>query len=145
MCKGVAVLVNFKECIIGDGSSHSDATKDKDDYLALNVIYDDNEKSGYRIEADTHGDKAVIEHYHERLFFLDGMPNPKLMAMARKEIKRNEGHPQRQASICLHKEVGPVHRRHGKLCRVQATPIHEEAHQKRCLPEVLERIHRKWQ
>ncbi|RLJ09845.1 MAG: hypothetical protein DRP15_02190 [Candidatus Aenigmatarchaeota archaeon] len=90
MCKGVAVLVNFKEVIIGDSNSHSDTVQDKDNYLALNVIYDDTKKAGYRIEPDTHDDKEVIEHYHKKLFFLNGKPNPKLMAKARKAIKENE-------------------------------------------------------
>ena len=90
MCKGAAVLVNFKKVIIGDSNSHSDAVQDKDNYLALNVIYDDTKKAGYRIEPDTHGNKEVIEHYHKKLFFLNGKPNPKLMAKARKAIKENK-------------------------------------------------------
>ena len=90
MCKGVAVLVNFKECVIGNSNSHSREVKNKDDYLALNVIYDETRKAGYRIEPDTHNDEKVIEHYHEKQFFLGGKPNPKLIAKARKTIKENE-------------------------------------------------------
>jgi len=90
MCKGVAVLVNFKEVVIGNGSSHSSEVQNKDDYLALNVIYDDTKKCGYRIEPDTHNNKDVIEHYHKKQFFLQGKPNSKLIAKARKTIKENE-------------------------------------------------------
>ena len=82
--------MNFKEVIIGGNSSHSNAAQDKDNYLALNVIYDDTKKAGYRIEPDTHNDKDVIEHYHKKLFFLNGKPNPKLMTRAREAIKKNE-------------------------------------------------------
>ena len=90
MCKGVAVLVNFEEVVIGNSSLHHEEVKNKDDYLALNVIYDNRRKCGYRIEPDTHDDEKVIEHYHKKLFYLNGKPNPKLMAKARKAIKENE-------------------------------------------------------
>ena len=90
MYKGVAVLVNFKEVIIGDSNLHSDTVQDKDNYLALNVIYDDTKKAGYRIEPNTYYSKEVIEHYHKKQFFLNGKPNPKLMAKARKSIRENE-------------------------------------------------------
>jgi len=94
MCKGVAVLVNFKEVIICSGSSHSNEVQDKDDYLALIVIYDDTKKCGYRIEPkiepDMYDNEEVIEHYYKKQFFLNGKPNPELMYKARKEIRKNE-------------------------------------------------------
>ncbi len=89
MCKGCAVLVNFREAIVCDGSSHSAEGINKDNYLALNVIYDDRKKCGYRIELDCHDDETR-NLYMKKLFLLKGRPNPKLVRLARKEIRLNE-------------------------------------------------------
>jgi len=65
MCKGYSALINDKT-VVGGGNSHTELCQqyklNEDKVLKINVIYDDSEECGYRIEVDNHG-VSQIEHY----------------------------------------------------------------------------------
>jgi len=91
MCKGIAILINDNEIVMNEkDSSHSKINKNEDNYLKVNVIYDDRKKEGYRIELDSHGEDQ-IKHYQEL-----GMINkqrkiiPAYMERLKKFCKENE-------------------------------------------------------
>ena len=61
MCKGIAILINDVEIRMNEKSnSHSELGRE-DEFLKVNVIYDDTAKRGYRFEVDSHNDSQRRE------------------------------------------------------------------------------------
>ena len=65
MCKGIAILINDRRILMNEkNNSHSQLGKE-DEFLKINVIYDDREKRGYRLEIDNHGSDQ-LENYKKQ-------------------------------------------------------------------------------
>lgn len=84
MCKGIAILVNYDEILMNEVDSHHGNIKDdQDDYLKVELIYDDEAERGYRIEMDEADD------YCYELWYNNGFitKNRKIQAKLLKSIK----------------------------------------------------------
>jgi len=84
MCKGVAILINDKEILMNPKNSfHSHIVANVDNYLKINVVFDNTKKEGYRIEVDKHSEEQ-IKIYKKKCFLT---PTGKIINSYLKRLK----------------------------------------------------------
>ena len=84
MCKGVAILINDKEILMNPKNSfHSHIVANVDNYLKINVVFDNTKKEGHRIEVDKHSEEQ-IEVYKKKCFLT---PTGKIINSYLKRLK----------------------------------------------------------
>jgi hypothetical protein len=92
MCKGMAVLANDKEVLVGKDCRHDAIAQNVDGYAKINVIYDDREKEGYRIELDVDGSRDSLNHYKEKGWVnKDGSLKADLSRKVKEKLEANRG------------------------------------------------------
>jgi hypothetical protein len=111
MCKGCAILANFDEVLIAKNNKHDELSKKEkksvDDYCKINVIYDDNEKRGYRLEIDHHEDKEIMALYREKGFLTRrNKPAKQITEIAEKFCAKHETEIFRV--LCKHLESATI-------------------------------------
>jgi hypothetical protein len=93
MCKGYAILANEKR-VYGGGSSHSDLANNlgisEDDYLKVNVIFNNTQKEGYRVEIDNHGEGQMDTYISLALVTKDGAMIPPVSKRIKEHIRKHK-------------------------------------------------------
>jgi|GEM_PF-2855121 len=93
MCRGFALLANFKEIKhIENNTSHSriDGSNNIDNYIKIEIIRDDTTKQGYKIEVDEFIDNETKEIWTNKQFLIGNKLNDKIKKAAEKWCKEKE-------------------------------------------------------